>query len=363
MRELTESDIESLAIGAAILGTGGGGNPYLAKLRCLRQLQSGRRVNLISLDELHSEAQVVPVGGIGAPAITIEKLEEGNEGLRALRALEAAVGRKADALIAAEIGGGNSLAPIIIAAEAGLPVVDGDGMGRAFPEMQMTTFSIYGHHSTPAAIADDKGNVVVVQHAISELWYEKLARNAVITMGGTALGAEAPMSGSYVKSAAVPATVSQAIAIGDLVRKANREHVSPVPLLCAQQQGHHFMDAKIVDLQRSVEAGFSVGRISFEGIDAHAHERAEIQFQNEYLTLSRQGAIVISVPDLIVLLDINTGQAITTDTLRYGQRVSLVGMPCHQLLRTARALEVVGPRAFGLEGIEFQPISVRLANK
>jgi DUF917 family protein len=28
---------------------------------------------------------------------------------------------------------------------AGIGVVDGDGMGRAFPEMQMTTFSIYGH--------------------------------------------------------------------------------------------------------------------------------------------------------------------------------------------------------------------------
>jgi DUF917 family protein len=357
MRELTESDIESLAIGAAILGTGGGGNPYLAKLRCLHELRSGKRVNLISLDELDAEARVVPIGGIGAPAITIEKLEEGNEGLRALRALESRVARKADALIAAEIGGGNSLTPIITAAGAGLPIVDGDGMGRAFPEMQMTTFSIYGHHSTPAAIADDKGNIVVVDNAASEVWYERLARNAVITMGGTAIGAEAPMLGSYVKRAAVPGTVSQAIALGDLVRKANREHVSPIPLICAEQRGRHLMDAKIVDLQRSVQAGFSVGHISFEGIDRDTGQRAEIQFQNEFLVFSRQGVAVVSVPDLIVLLDIDTGHAITTDTLRFGQRVSVVGMPCHALLRTREALEVVGPRAFGLEGIEYQPIA------
>lgn len=357
MRTLTESDIESLAIGAAILGTGGGGSPYLAKLRCLRELQSGKQVNLISLDELDDDARVVPVGGIGAPAITIEKLEEGNEGLRALRALEDTVGRKADALIAAEIGGGNSLTPIITAAGAGLPVVDGDGMGRAFPEMQMTTFSIYGHRSTPAAISDDKGNTVIVENAASEIWYERLARNAVITMGGTAIGAEAPMSGAYVKRAAVPATVSQAIALGDLVRKCNREHVSPIPAICATQGGTHLMDAKIVDLRRSVEAGFSVGRISFEGIDTHAGARAAIRFQNEFLVFEREGAVIVSVPDLIVLLDINTGHAITTDTLRFGQRVSVLAMPCSPLLRTERALEVVGPRAFGLEGIEYRPIS------
>lgn len=349
MRELTESDIESLAIGAAILGTGGGGSPYLAKLRCLRELQAGKRVNLISLEELDDNARVVPIGGIGAPAITIEKLEEGTEGLRALRALEARVQCKADALIAAEIGGGNSLTPIITAANAGIPVVDGDGMGRAFPEMQMTTFSIYGHRSTPAAIADDKGNVVIVDHAASERWYEKLARNAVITMGGTAIGAEAPMTGAYVKRAAVPATVSQAIAIGDQVRKANREHANAVPLICAGQQGRQLMDAKIVDLQRAVEAGFSVGRILFEGIDGDAGRQAEIKFQNEFLTFSQQGEVVVCVPDLIVLLDIDNGHAVTTDTLRFGQRVSVAAFPCHPLLRTPEALEVVGPRAFGLD--------------
>ncbi len=40
MRDLTESDIEALAIGAAILGCGGGGSPYIAKLRCLQELRA-----------------------------------------------------------------------------------------------------------------------------------------------------------------------------------------------------------------------------------------------------------------------------------------------------------------------------------
>lgn len=356
MRYLNESDIEALAVGAAILGTGGGGNPYIGKLRCLRLLREGRRVPLIGIEELADDASVVPIGGIGAPIVGIEKLEEGYEGLRALRALEEFCGRAADALICGEIGGGNALEPIITAATAGIAVVDGDGMGRAFPEMQMTTFSIYGHRSTPAALADERGNVVLFHQVQSEVWFEKLARSAVVTMGGTAIGAEAPMMGAYVKRAAVPGTVTQAIALGQVVLQANREHANAIPLICAQERGIHLMDAKIVDLKRHLRGGFSVGEIALEGIDSHAGTQAGVVFQNEFLSFERAGRVEVSVPDLIAVLDVDTGYAITTDSLRYGQRVAIVALPCHPLLRTPQALAVVGPQCFGLDQVEFQPL-------
>ena len=356
MRYLDESDIEALAIGAAILGTGGGGNPYIGKLHCLQELRRGKRVSLISLDELADDALVMSLGGIGAPIVSIEKLSEGNEGMRALRALEQFQGRKVDALISSEIGGGNALEPIITAASAGIPVVDGDGMGRAFPEMQMTTISIYGHRSTPAAIADEHGNVVLFQKTVSELWFERLARSTVVTMGGTAIGAEAPFSGAYAKRAAVPGTVTQAITLGNLVLKANREHTSAIPLICAQESGVHLINAKIVDLKRHLRGGFSVGEILLEGIDAHAGTQAKVAFQNEFLSFERNGVVEVCVPDLIVILDVDSGRAITTEVLRYGQRVAILALPCHALLRTPAALAVVGPQAFGLDGVEYRPL-------
>jgi uncharacterized protein len=356
MRALTESDIEALAIGAAILGTGGGGSPYIAKLRCLQELRRGRAITLTGVAELDDDAQVLTIGGIGAPAVTIEKLPEGSEGLRVLRCLEEFSGRRIDALISAEIGGGNALEPLLTAAATGLPVVDGDGMGRAFPEMQMTTFSIYGHRSTPAAISDEHGNVVLFRHTVSETWFERLARSTVVSMGGTAIGAEAPMPGRYVKRAAVPGTVSQSIRLGQLVLDANQRHVSAVPLICKQEHGIHLIDAKIVDLKRHLRGGFSVGEIALEGIDAHAGTRAQIVFQNEFLSFERRGAIEVCVPDLVVILDVDTGHAITTDVLRYGQRVAVLALPCHPLLRTPEALAVVGPKPFGLDGVEFRPL-------
>ncbi len=349
MRHLNEADIEALAIGAAILGTGGGGSPYLGKLRCMQELRRGNTIALIGIEELDDESRVATLGGIGAPAVTIEKLPEGNEGLRAVKCMEEFSGHKIDALIAAEIGGGNALEPMLTAAAMGLPVVDGDGMGRAFPEMQMTTFSIYGHSSTPAVISDEHGNLVLFRHTISEQWFERLARSAVVTMGGTAMGTEAPMTGRYVKRAAVPGTVSQSINLGRIVLEANRAHVSAVPLICKQEGGVHLMDAKIVDLKRHVRGGFSVGELALEGLDAHGDSRAAIVFQNEFLSFERRGVIEACVPDLVVILDIDTGHAITTDVLRYGQRVAVLALPCHPLLRTPEALAVIGPKAFGLE--------------
>jgi DUF917 family protein len=355
MRDLTESDIEALAIGAALLGCGGGGSPYIAKLRCLQELRSGRRITIVGVDELDDDAQVLSLGGIGAPAVTIEKLPEGNEGTRVLRALEGVTGLKVDALISAEIGGGNALEPMLTAATTGLPVVDGDGMGRAFPEMQMTTFSIYGHRSTPAAISDEHGNVVLFQHTVTEHAFERLARAVVVSMGGSAIGGEAPMTGRYVKRAAVAGTVTQSIRLGELVLAANREHVSPISRICQQEQGIHLIDAKIVDLKRHLRGGFSVGEIALEGIDAHAGSRARVVFQNEFLTFERGDRIEVCVPDLIVILDVDTGHPITTDVLRYGQRIAVLALPCHPLLRTPEALAVVGPACFGIE-VPYRPL-------
>lgn len=44
----------------------------------------------------------------------------------------------------------------------GLPTVDGDLMGRAFPELQMCTPAYDGIPLTPAALADEKGNEMIV---------------------------------------------------------------------------------------------------------------------------------------------------------------------------------------------------------
>lgn len=356
LREVTDADLDAIEIGAAILGTGGGGNPYIGKLRCREELKKGNRIPVIPLDEVPDDWLVVSLGGIGAPVVGVEKIEEGEECLRALRAVEKEMGVKVNALISAEIGGANSMEPMLTAAQAGLPVVDGDGMGRAFPEMQMCTWSIYGHREAPAAMADEKGSIVVIRDTPDDVWLERIARAIVVTMGAAAGLATQPMRGDFVKRAAVPSTITQALNLGRAVLQANANNTDPVQTVIDQERGKLLMMGKIVDLERHLKGGFSVGHIALEGFGAFQGDTGRIDLQNEFLVFRRNGVVEVCVPDLVVVLDSDTGLPITTEMLRYGQRVAVLGLPAHKLMRSPEALEVVGPAAFGYDDITFVPM-------
>ena len=78
-------------------------------------------------------------------------------------------------------------------------------------------------------------------------------------------------------------------------------------------------------------------------------------FQNEYLIARCNNQLLAIVPDLICVVDSETAEPITTEMLRYGQRVKIMGVSVPPIMRTPEALAVFGPHAFGLDE-PFQPI-------
>ena len=339
--------LESIAIGAGILGTGGGGNPYYGKLHARSLIDAGRRVEVVSLAEVPDAGVVVSVGSMGAPTVSIERIARGDESLVALRTLEAHVGRAAEYLIAGEIGGVNATRPMVVAAMTGLPVIDADGMGRAFPELQMDTFSIYGVPIAPAALADPRHNTVLFPTVDSAHTLERYARAVTIQMGGSAGYAFPIMSGADAKRTAVPGTISLARAIGDAVRSARSRNEHPLDALLAACGGQTLFNGKMVDVERRMEGGFARGQLVIDGLGVNLREQLTIEFQNEYLVARRGAEVLAIVPDLICIADLETGEPITTEILRYGLRVAVLGIPAPELLRTPEALLVVGPAAFG----------------
>ena len=352
MRLLTEEELEDLAIGAAILGTGGGGNPYVGKLLAQQAIAEYGPVEVVSLDEVPDDAVTVFSAMMGAPTVMVEKVPRGDELVRAFEALGENLGRSITHVVPAEVGGINSTLPIAAAARLRLPLVDADGMGRAFPEIQMCTPTIYGIPATPMALADEKGNKVVIE-TIDNHWTERLSRSITIDFGCTALIALYPMSGADARKTLIPATLTLAKALGRLVREGHG-----IDAVLARLRGHRLFEGKVADVERRTVGGFARGEARIEGTGGDAGSTLRIHFQNEHLVALCDGEALATVPDLIVVLDTETGEPITTEELRYGFRVTVVAAPCDERWRTEVGLELVGPRYFGYD-VEYVPIEER----
>jgi len=344
--------LADLARGAAILGSGGGGDPHHARLMCELELGRGNAIELIDVDALSDDALVAPCGWIGAPTVSAEKLPNGCEPILGLRKLEEIKGAPIDAVMPIEVGGANCFAPLIAAAQLGLPVVDCDGMGRAFPESQMVIFNIRGVRACPSILTDANGALALID-SDDNLVQERLARAISVAMGGIAHMVEYPLTGRQAKDHAIRGSVSAALRIGAAIRTARRAGQDPFAALfrALRESGLYsyagvMFDGKILDLERETKGGFSIGRVLIEGFRGEGN--MELEFQNENLIARRDGKLCASVPDIITVMDSETADSITTERLKFGQRVKVIGASAPAVLRDGASLPVVGPAAFGL---------------
>lgn len=354
MRTIDHGQVRALGLGAALLGSGGGGDPYLGELMARRALADSGPIVVVEPEEVADDALVVMTGMMGAPTVLVERPPGVLGQLQALRALSGHLGEEATHVTCVEIGGMNSTLPLIAAARTGLPLVDADGMGRAFPELQMVVPTLHGISAGPMAIADDKGNTVIVD-ADDNRQIEEEARSVCIGMGASAFIALYPMTGAQVKQSMIPGTLSMAQAAGEALLAAKASGVDPIEAVLGQVGGRHVFAGKVVSVSRKTEAGFAKGEFIIEGSGGYFGSEMAIAFQNENLVARHDGRVVVSVPDLISVVDEETGRPITTEEIRYGYRVAVLGIPCDQRWLSPAGLELVGPRYFGYE-TEYEPI-------
>lgn len=351
---ITLEDIDDIARGAAILGAGGGGDPHIGGLLAKHALEECGPVRLVSLEEVEADALVLPVAIMGAPTVIVEKPPAGTEFVGAFDIVAARMGRPVTHVACLEAGGLNSMTPIVTAARTGLPLIDGDGMGRAFPELQMVLMTLDGIPTSPMAMADDKGNTILLD-TVSNLWAERLARPATVEMGCSASIALYPMTGAQARTSMVPATISLARDIGRLLARTRAAHADAAETLAQAYAGRVLLRGKVTDVARSTSAGFVRGTAKIAGFGSDEGASLELDFQNEHLVARRNGVVVTSVPDLICVLDADTGEPVTTESMRYGYRVAVVGLPCHDRWRTPEGLAIVGPGYFGYDH-DYEPV-------
>lgn len=357
--KLTVEDLEDIGCGAAFLGTGGGGDPYIGRMLASNAISEFGLPEIIDPMQLDDDATVYTIAMLGAPTVLTEKAACGDDIDLAISKMEEHTGRKADALIPIEIGGVNSMLPIVAAARKGLPLIDADGMGRAFPAIQMVTFNVYGVACTPAVITDEHLNSLVIETGDAKR-AEDLIRVLSIEMGCSVILSSYPLTGKQVKDYAIHKTMTLALEIGRAIKHGRVEGdpftslVSYLRTTPYYNQCKIIFDGKIVDIKRETKDGFAIGHCHITSLDDPS-QKMEVTFQNEHLIAKENGKMRAVVPDLICLVDRETAEPIPVESLRYGQRIKVIAVSAAPIMRTKESLDVFGPQAFGLKE-EFIPI-------
>jgi DUF917 family protein len=347
VRIIEEDELGALATGAWILGAGGGGSPYHALLNIREEYRRGVRVTLMDPMALADDDLVAVVSNMGAPLVGQERLSDPALAAKPVRMMESFLGRPFRAVMSLEIGGGNALQPLLVSARTGLPVVDADSMGRAYPEAQMTTFAIGDLSMFPLTLADVRDNEVIVARAESWTWMERLSRTACTAVGSIAATCKAPRTGREVKEWGVLHTTTKAIRLGCAVHEARAHHRDPVAAILDRWGGVRLLVGKVQDVQREATGGFLRGRAEILGLASDRDRVLALDFQNEWTVGRLDGRPIVTVPEIIAVLDTESGEAVGTETLRFGQRVTVIALPAPPLQTTPKGLAHVGPRAFG----------------
>ena len=357
--KISTDDLYDIAAGATFLGTGGGGDPYIGRLLAKNAIEEFGAPEIVEPEDLDDDALIFTIAMLGAPTVLGEKAACGDDVDLAIDRLSQRIGKKPDALVGIEVGGINSLLPVMAAARLGLPLVNADGMGRAFPEIQMVTFNVYGVSCTPLTVTDDHLTSLVVDTSDAKS-AEDLVRIAAMHLGLSVIISSYPMTGAELNRTAVKKTFSLALEIGRAIA-AGRKEGNPVDALVKYLRTTPYynvckilFDGKVTDINRETSQGFNIGTCQLTALD-DSSKTMEITFQNEHLIARENGKVRCTVPDLICLVDRETAEPVPVEGLKYGQRLKVIGTSAAPILRTPESLEVFGPRAFGIEE-DFVPL-------
>ena len=371
----SRQDCEDFVRGLCFMATGGGGRLQTGLELLLDQLERGREIKWVdvdSLDESTWTATVAGMGGRGGPGDAAEELaglgcvEEkyGPLGrmVAAVRALEDERGIRVEAIVPVEIGASNVPAPVAAAMELGVPVVDGDyAGGRAIPEVPQTIPEVRGVDVTPMSFVTRWGDVAVLKETVSTAMADRLGRQiCVAARGGVGVSCYL-LQARQAKEVMARGTLTKALEVGRAIRLAQEQGADPVAVATKQVDGWLLFVGEVTGSEVADEESHAFGLGSYELTGRGRFEGREfrIWYKNEYHISWLDGEPFITSPDALIMVHLADGEPAISYDFSVGDRVAVIGRRAHEMYRTERGVELLGPRHFGFE-FEYVPIEDRL---
>jgi DUF917 family protein len=338
---LSAARVPALAAGATLLGSGGGGEVATGALLLSREL-AGAPVPLIAAAALAPDTLVVHAGLVGAPDVLAERLADPDDFADAVRTAAEVAGGSAGAVGVIEIGGLNAVVAAVAAARLGLPLVDGDLMGRAFPRIDQTVAAVAGVDPAPLVLVGPGGNSVVVRQCSRRL-AERLLRANVLALGGAAALAVHPLPAARLAAMGVRGSVSACLGLGDRLLTARDTGGTPEGLADA-------LGAELLAVGRVEELAprqdLTPGWATLT--DGRTGAVVRVDLLDEYLAVTVDGVTRAATPQIIAAVDPSGRRPLRADQLRTGGHLILLRLPSLHAW-PAEAEPLVGPTAFGLD--------------
>jgi len=366
LTKLTFQDVKDILMGCTILSTGGGGDLEKGLALVEEDFKKGREYNLVSLDEIDDDAIFTSpyfCGAIGTqehdPLLKYEKIEE-LETVLAVQALEKYMGEKIPGIISIEYGGMNTAVAMSTASRLGKFIVDADAAGRAVPDLQFSTFYISEIPIYPLTVASKVGDIGVFEKFADDFRAEEVVRAIAVVSGGMVGMTDHPCSGKDLKRSVIPDALSYAEKIGKAQRVATEKGLDPIKEIISAGNGFHLFDGIVKrDAEWKIESGFTYGTIEINGVSNFKNHTMKIWFKNENIMCWLDEKVLVTPPDLICVVETETGYPITNPHCKKDMKVSVLGFRAHEIWRTERGLSILNPRFFGFE-VDYVPIEIRI---
>jgi len=371
----TEQECEDFVRGLCFMGSGGGGPPKLGLKLLLDQLEAGREIEWVDVDSLPEEAwtaTVAGMGGRGGAGGTEEELSELGcvdeqydplgRMVAAVQALQDYAGIKVEAIVPVEIGASNVPAPIAAAVELGLPAVDGDyAGGRAIPEVPQTIPELRGVPVSPLSFVTRWGDVVILKDTVSTAMADRIGRLIIVAVyGGVGVSCYL-MQVKEAKDVMAAGTLSKALHVGQVIREARERGADPVAEAVKAVDGWLLFEGEITATEIADEESyaFGLGSHELEGLGNYEGHIFKIWYKNEYHVSWLDGKPFATSPDSLIMVDLTTGEPAISYDFSVGTQVAVVGRKAHEVHRTLKGIEVLGPRHFGFD-LDYVPIEERV---
>jgi len=362
-----KQDVEDFIRGVTFMGTGGGGDPKLGLDFLVKALEEGYKLSWVDISEINEEEWVAMPFYMGSIAPiseeNLKKLKEMGLGeptverplIKAVQELEKYKQIKLGALIAGELGGSNTPAPLDTAARLNKVFIDGDFAGRAIPELTQATPCVKNKSICPLVMCDLWGNVNIIESAINFGMVEEYGRSIVMVTNQMTGNIGFLMKVKELKEVMIPGTLTDSYVVGKTIREA-REAAGhdPVEKVVEVIGGHLLFKGTVIEREFEDKKGFMFGTHVFEGLDEFKGHTFKIWFKNENHITWLDNKPYVCSPDIITVVALGDCEPITNTYLKVRQQVAVIGKS-HIKYRDKGDVNLLTPKHFGFD-IEWKPM-------